>query len=967
MQHEPFDAFLKVDSSGLSRVRRVRITCLQRAKTSVHEFAPVSGNEVNQVRGTTVRFRWGWLAVLAVGLASGAHAQGVGRVRGKVLDPTNGFSLPGATVEVVGTATVARTDLDGVYDLTLPPGTHELKVTFSGYHDRTLKATAEPGTITSLDVGLQLVGVALKESITVTAETEAATSQVAAIIERKKSGAISEGIAREEMDRNADTDTAAAMTRVTGVSVVDGQYIYVRGLGERYSNTTLNGAVLPTTEPDKRVVPLDLFPTGLIEQVKVTKSYVPDKPAEFAGGLLEIEPINFPTRKTFSISISGGFNSQAAFKDVSDYAGGGTDFVGYGRGARALPSNIPDEKLVEVGILGTGFTRVELAQFGRSFANVWEPVPDTGGPNGSMSLMAGNSWGNFGAVGSIAYNYETSFRTERQVFYALGEGDSLRQTNDFDFEYSTRRATLGAVANLSYRFSGNHRLALENFYTNSGKDETRFFEGYQDDKGVELRNYRLFWLQETILSSKLSGEHFFAGLSNSRIDWRFTYGRAERDEPDLRENLYEFDPVQNEFVWTDESQSGFRMFNELTDETLDAAGDWNLFFNSFGQRLASVKLGGQWVYRDRFFFSRRMRFKPENIGGFDLTQSPEELFVEENIGTVFRLEEDTRRTDSYDAQHTILGGFAMADLPLTEKLRFVGGVRVESSEQEVITNDPFDPTLAPIVSSLDNLDVLPGVNLVYSVSPDTNLRLAVSQTVNRPEFRELAPYEFTDIVGGRAVVGNPALERALIQNADLRWEWFPGGGQGDAEVVALSAFYKDFEQPIEKVVEATAAFRTSFANAKGARNFGFELEARRALADWLLAGVNYTYTNSKIELERGAGQIQTSLDRALAGQSPHVVNAMLEFRSTAKNLSGRLLFNWFDDRISEVGALGIPDIYEQGRGSLDAVIQKRLGSYSLKLAADNLLNSEYLYTQGGLDQRSFKVGRKVSLGVSYSN
>jgi hypothetical protein len=890
-----------------------------------------------------------------------------GKVRGKVIDEYNAITLPGAVVEVVGTTTLAYTDIDGVYELSVPPGSHKVKVSFSGYQEKVVEVRAEVGRPTTVDVALQLPTVQLSEQITVEGEaTPAEASQAAAMLERKKAGVISEALARDEMSKNADSDAAAAMTRVTGVSVVDGQYVFVRGLGERYSNTTLNGTVLPTTEPDKRVVPLDLFPTGLIDQVRIIKSYLPDKPAEFAGGLLEIEPINFPTQATFSLSLSTGYNSQATFEDVDSYPGGGRDWLGLDDGTRSLPSVIPDEKLVGRGIFGGGFTDEELITFGRAFSNVWEPVTRSGRPDSSFSILAGNSWDRFGAVASVTYNYKNRFRSERQQIYQLGAGQQgLRPTNDFDFRYSTVRATLGAVANLAYRFSGNHRVAVENFFTNSGRDETRSFEGYQEDKGVPLRNTRLLWLQERVFSSKLSGEHFFPGLSNSRADWRFVYSRAERDEPDLREMLYEYDPVQDAFFWSDESQSALRLFSESTDKVYEGAGDWSLFFRSFGQRLMSLKVGGAWTYRDRFFSSRRLRFKPRSVSGVDLTAPPEELFVPENIGTVFRLEEDTRRTDRYDAEHTILAGYAMADVPFSDRLRLVGGARVEYSDQAVLTRDPFDPTLASIRSALENTDVLPGLNLIYGLGADTNLRLSVSQTVNRPEFRELAPYEFTDIVGGRAVVGNPDLKRALIRNADLRWEWLPQRGSADGEVIAVSAFYKDFQDPIERVVEATAQFRTSYANAKGARNLGFEVEARKALNSALLLGLNYTFVDSQIELERGTGQVQTSLDRPLAGQSGNVLNAMLELRLPG-DLTARALVNWFDDRISDVGALGIPDILEEGRASVDAVITKRLGHYTLRFAGENLTNAENRYTQGGEFQRGFKVGQSVSLGMTYS-
>jgi hypothetical protein len=906
-------------------------------------------------------------AALAL-LVSSAYGQETGRVTGRVLDEYNAVTLPGAPVEVIGTDVLVYTDLDGHFGLKLAPGAYDIKVAFSGYEEKVSRGVSvTAGGTTKLDVVLTMPTVKLTEEITVAAEVGASGTNEAVLLERKKAGTVSDAIAHEEMTRNADSDAASAMTRVTGVAVVGGEYIYVRGLGERYSNTTLNGTVLPTTEPDKRVVPLDLFPTALLQDMKVTKTYLPDRPAEFSGGLLEIQSLNFPEEPVFSISFSGGVNSNTTGKDMEAYPGGGTDWLGFDDGTRALPSDIPGEKLVERGVFGSGFTQQELTSFGRSFANVWEPQGTTGKPDTSFSILGGNNWGKFGAVGSVTYNYKNRFRAERQQFYALGGGDEaiLRPTNDYDFRYSSYLSTVGALANFAYRFSGAHRIALENFYTNSGSDETRLFEGYQEDKGVPLQNSRLYWIQETILSSKLSGQHFFPSLSNSRLDWRATFSQARRDEPDVREVLYQFNPAIDAFELANESQSGFRMFNDLTDEVYDTAADWTVLLSGSG-RSTLVKLGGQYTHRTRDFLSRRLRLKPTRSRVIDLTQSPETLFQEQNIGIDFQLEEDTRTTDKYDATHDIYAGYAMVDLPLTGALRFVGGARIEASDQEVITRDPFDPTVGEVPASLNNANVLPGLNLVYQVHPDMNLRGAWSITVNRPEFRELAPFEFTDIVGGRAVVGNPDLVQAEIMNADLRWEWFPPNGSADGEVVAASVFWKGFTNPIERVVEATATFRTSFANAKGARNVGFELEGRKSFGPYVLVGTNYTFVDSQIELERGAAQIQTNLDRPLAGQSQNVLNGMVELRNRRRDLFGRVLVNYFDDRISDVGVLGAPDILENGRWTLDVVVTKTLGEdWALRLTGENLTDAEILFTQGGLFQRGYKAGRSISLGLSY--
>jgi len=899
-------------------------------------------------------------------LASSLSAQeSPGRITGKVLDETNAMALPGAPVEAVGADQVAHTDLDGRFTLEVPPGTYELKVGFSGYKERVVRGVrVAAGNEVTVDFALS-GSLAFSEELTVSGQAEAPSTQAAQILERRRSGVITDALASDEMKKNADSDAAAAMQRVTGLSIVDGQYLFVRGLGERYSNTTLNGTIMPTTEPDKRVVPLDLFPTGLIESVKVTKSYLPDKPADFAGGLVEIEPINFPTRPTYSFSLTGGWNSQTTFDSHLDYRGSSLDWLGYGKNERALPGTIPNAKVSPAGVFGGGFSPDELKAFGESFANVWNPSRDDVAPDAGMSALAGNSWGRFGAVASVTWNRQSRAAREEQNFYKVGAGNEITVQNAYDFDVATTKANLGGVLNLAYRLSGNHRLALENFYSHNSKDETRTFEGFNNDIRTNIRNARLYWIEEGLFTSKLSGEHFFPGLANSRVDWAASYAKADRDEPDLREVLYEFNDFTDSFVLADESQSGFRMFNVLDDRVYDTKLDWMLFLNQGSSRPILVKFGPALVYRQRDFSSRRFRFIPRDTRGVDLTADPETLFASANLGPVFELNEETRATDTYEAEQTILAGYGMLDLPLTSRLRFVGGARVESSEQTVDTFDPFNPSAAVIRSQLDNTDVLPGLNLIYQLGADMNLRAGYSHTVNRPEFRELAPFEFTDVVGGRAVVGNPDLKRALIRNLDLRWEWFPSGGTADAEVIAVSAFYKDFDDPIERVVEATAQLRTSYQNAAGATNKGVELEVRKRLAERLLLSGNYTWVDSDIELVQTAGQVQTSLNRPLAGQSGNLFNGMLEYRGP-RGVSARVLGNYFDDRIVDVGALGLPDILEEGRFTLDVVLQKRLGAFNMRLSGDNLTDAAIRFSQGGLDQRVYKIGRGASFSFSYA-
>lgn len=900
------------------------------------------------------------VATAAFGAAQATDGE-TGIVAGVVRDGFNGMTLPSAAVTVVSTGRTVFTELDGGFRARAPAGPQEIRVSFGGYTPRVLIVEVAAGETARLEVVLEMER--FTEEIVVTAEAVEAElfTAEAQLVERQKAATITDNLASEEMRENADSNAASAMKRVTGLTVVDNQYVFVRGLGERYSNTTLNGAVLPTTEPDKRVVPLDLFPTGLIESVSVVKSYLPDKPADFSGGLVEIDPLSFPSEPVLSFSMSQGMNSRTSFRDGLGYPGGALDRFGFDDGTRSLPPGIPNERVVRTSrFTSAGFTPDELETLGESFANVWSPETTPVRQNQSFSFVAGNSWDRFGAIVSGTWSESHQNQDEQRTFYAVSAGD-LEVQNDYDFDVTTSKTSTGLVGNLAYRFSGSHRLALENFYTHNSKNEARIFEGYNNDVGEDIRNTRLFWVEETIFSSTLSGEHFLPGLASSQLEWKATLSRAARDEPDLRETLYEFNPAVEDFVLADESQSGFRMFNDLDDEVRELGFDWSAFFTQWSGLPAMFKFGPQLTLRERDFSSRRFRLNPRIAGAVDLTAAPEDIFTPENIGSSYELREETRPTDAYGAEQTVTAAYGMLDLPLGRNLRVIGGVRVERSRQQVDTFDPFSTTSGTITARLEDTDLLPGVNAVYALTDRTNLRASYSHTVNRPEFRELAPFEFTDVVGGRAVVGNPDLQRALIRNLDLRFETFPGVG----EVLAASVFYKDFSNPIERIVQPTAQLRTSYTNALGARNAGVELESRRQFGR-LTGSANYTYVDSQIELESAPGQVQTSLDRPLAGQSAHVFNLSADLDLPEVGGSFRVLYNYFGDRIVDAGSLGMPDIYEEGRGVLDAVFSKRFASWSLRASFDNLLDSEHRFTQGGLAQRTFGLGRSFSLSVSYA-
>jgi outer membrane receptor protein involved in Fe transport len=907
--------------------------------------------------------------------ASGAQARKV-RVTGVVRDDSNNITLPGIPVEVAGGETV-YTDVDGRYVVDLVPGTYEIKVSMDGYETKTLNVDVVAGErVIDANVGLSMTRFA--ETVTVTAPgffMDAVTSSAEAMVaERKSAATITDNMGSQDMKKNADTDAAAAMSRVTGLSVVDNQYVFVRGLGERYSNTTLSGSTLPTTEPDKKVVPLDLFPAGLLDSVQVSKSYSPDRSAEFAGGLVQIQPLKFPNRAVLDFSYGLNLQSNATGKSIPLSALGSRDWLGFDSGVRQLPAGIPDNKIVRSGIFtpSVGYNPDQITGFGRQFADdQWRPTTTDGAPGQNWGIVFGNRFGKVGVVASLTHSYKESFIDEQRAFYRIGDSATdLEAVSDYRIQTGTQKAQLGGIANIAYQFSGNNRLSWENFYSHTGRDEGRFFEGPNTENLFYYYNNRLQFIEEGLISTALAGDHFVRGAGNSRIDWRVNFATANRDEPDLRETLYQapfrtgtLEPnLTTPPVLADESQSGFRMFNTLDDQTIDGALNWSTF-TSTGARPTQYKVGVNYVDRSRDFQSRRFRFIPiiltkDGVPSVSQTRTPEELYTTNNIGTAFRFNEETRPVDAYNGEQTTASVYGMVDVALSARTRINGGARVEHFDQTVTTFDPFGLFVRTIEANLKNTDVFPAINVVQGVASNQNLRLSYSTTVNRPEFRELAAFEFTDVVGSRATRGNPELQRALIQNVDARWEMFPGG----RSVLATSVFFKHFDKPIERVVIAGAQPIATFQNADSARNFGVELEAAYDLGRGFFVNANYTFVDSEITLLPEQQSVQTSLVRPLAGQSKNLFNLTAEY--ALKGFSARVLVNYAGDRISDVGANQAPDIVEEGRETVDMVFTQRLGSrFSFRVSGENLTDSEYLFTQGNARQRTFTFGRTFGVAV----
>lgn len=923
------------------------------------------------------------IMLLSAALALSLSAEEMGVVRGLVVDGETGEPLVGANLIVYDAggrpAFGTTTNLDGGFSLRLPSGRHSIEISYVSYATKTVTGV-EVETNGTFQLSEALSPEAIEvQAITVTARPER-SSEVSMLVIQQKAGVVTDGISSELMSKASSSDAGDALKRVTGITVVGGRYVYVRGLGERYSNTQVNGAQMPSPEPNRRVVPMDIFPAGLLENIQVAKTFSPDQPGDFSGGSVQIRTKDFPDQLTLSLSASTSFHSQTSFKDIQSYTGGSWDFLGVDDGGRDLPGLVrtqaSEQAVRKRGRFSTsGFTSEEIQTFGRSFSNVWSPETRTAPLNQSYSFSVGNALSSenreLGFV--LSLTYDNSYRNGSQEWnsYRLTARDGrefLSPFTSYTVSGTTNNVLWGALFNSSFRFSPLHKISLKTIYNRNTDDEARGYTGFNSDRGTDLRNFRLRFVERGVFTGQLGGEHHLDPLFKSNLNWQVGFAEATRDEPDNREVVYE---MRNQ-RWTffDITQSGSRFYFDLADREWSAKLDWTAPIKSPAGLPAKFKLGGVRRMKDRTFDARRFRF--EQSSGIqrhvDLTADPEFIFAEENIAPGrFELRETTRANDNYSARQDLRAGYMMVDMPVAASWRLVTGIRVESSRQELRSFDPFAVNTEPIVVILDNTDLLPGVNLVRRLSDRSNLRAAYSRTLARPDFRELAPFEFTDFVGGRAVVGDTSLTRTVVDNYDLRWETFPRLG----ELAAVSVFYKKFHDPIEQIIQPTAQLRVSYANAASAKNYGVEFEYRRRL-DALVPDLenfslsaNVTLVKSKVEIDPSSG-VQTSSERALQGQSPFVVNLMLGYDAIEAGTSANLLYNVVGRRISEVGAQRLPDVFEQPRHQVDFTFKQRITPVvRLKLSAKNLLDSTVLYKQQEEVFTRYKRGRYISLGIGY--
>ncbi len=883
---------------------------------------------------------------------------GKGVVWGVVVDAKTKEPVIDAQVSVMGTNKKTIADFDGRFRLELAPGVYELRVFYQLYKaQRVQNVRIVAGKVEKLDVALSTEE--NKQEIVVEIETEPdrATATAQTLI-RKNAAAAGDAISAQEIARTPDRNAADAAKRVVGASVVGNRYVFVRGLGERYTNALINGTPLPSPEPDRQAVPFDMFPTTVLSDLTIIKTFTPDMPGDFTGGSVRVRTRELPEKFTISATINIGFNTESTFRDRLTYRGSSTDWLGIDDGTRALPSSIPNYRVTRLGPKpdGSVITRDDLTRWGQDINAYMSTQRAIAVPNLGGNITVGNTLKRgekheIGYIAALTYGIRNQIRKDEIARTFTTDPNAatpeLKLLNDYRVETGLESVTWGGYGGLTYRYAKDHKISLMGLHTRSSENEGREIAGFNEDAGTTVYDTRLRFTSRALTFGQLTGEHKIRALKDAAVDWSLTLSSASSADPDMRENVYQLAEGGRK-VWDDGTQSGLHFFGSQTETIYGGLLNWTQPLTS-GDKPTKIKFGGLALVRARDFEARRFRFLARNPPGFDYAKSPDELFVPANIGPALELDEWTRTSDSYTAQQDLFAGYAMSDTSPTRWMRIILGARVEASTQTLESFDRFDPTIRS-ESTLATVDLLPSANLVFKTTANSNLRFSATRTVARPQLRELAPFLFTEYFGARDIYGNPNLDRTSIVNVDARFEWFPTL----SEVAAVSLFYKDFTKPIEKIILPAGNRGTdSFENAAGAQNAGVELELRKnlafahpRLANWG-ALANLTLVYSRVNLSESQTGLQTNNERPLAGQSPYVVNLGADYANDTSGTRFRLLYNVFGRRITQVGAYGLADVYEQPRHVLDVTVAQRIGKYlDLKLAAENILFAPVTMTQG---------------------
>jgi hypothetical protein len=900
--------------------------------------------------------------VISFMLALGAvNAVMAGTIEGTVRDQA-GKPLASANVLVVGTKYGATTNLDGKYSISdVTPGIYSIRVIYPNYLQKVVAGVAVAGNeTTTMDIALEAAssgaGDAQRIDDTYVTADAVRSNIISMINQRQRAAVIGDGITSEQIRLSPDGTSGDALKRVTGLSVVDDKFVFVRGVTDRYNSTTLNGATVTgtDTDSDKKSFSFDMIPSSLISSTIVAKTATPDLPGDFSGGLVQVNTLDFPSKFLLAASVETASDEVSSRKGVRFGPGGGSDWKAKDDGSRSLP---PDKQ------------GVELAQ---ALPNNWGAQDGESKMNGSYLLALGNRFGvGGGDLGFIASGtYKNSYKIED-----YHQEPTFGQENAYwDGARYKHKYTWGGLANVGWHPTDNHKLNFENNYSRIAEEKLSQETGISSATLDTAKAQIIEWDQRDIYVGQLRGVHTLGFAKGLEIEWRASYSTSNAEEPDRKYAQYSRDPFGNYLI-----ADNFRTWTQLNEDTRGGQVDLE-----YPWRDGSFKAGYLQVKREREF---EMDTYTTDVSKVSRQNSRMKLLPIEEI-----FDGDNYGPDKFDfVAYSSLSGdytglderrcyYGMVDQPFQiadRGFRIAGGARVEDATMEVTSpKSQEDPTLQ--TSGNDHVDVLPSVNLTMQITSTSNLRAGYFASVNRPEFRELANVAYLDFDKKRMVFGNSELDRALIRNYDIRAEWFPAPN----EVIAASYFYKDLTDAIEENLRPNSGrYVQSWFNSPEGKNFGYEIEMRKSLAfasrslENLVLQANYTHVDSEVKYTDAytapTGEaIYETKTRPLQGQAPYTLNLGVTYTVPGIGLSTSLLYNKFGRRLANVGDTREEDIYEEPRELLDFALTEQFTPWArLKFTVKDILARDAVKTfgsSGAQTYESIKTGTTYALSLSFS-
>ncbi|HEX5024221.1 MAG TPA: TonB-dependent receptor [Agriterribacter sp.] len=913
-----------------------------------------------------VRSCIGFILLLSFSLV---HGQTI-PLSGKITNEKN-ESLAGVSIKIAGATGGTVTDVDGRYRLNLSPNkAYELIVSIVGYTEKNIaEVQVTPGAANELNIALEPASQNLETVVITASRSTARRETVNSIIAfQKNTNTVASVISAESIRRSPDKNTGEVLKRIPGTSIQEGKYLIVRGLSDRYNTAMLDGVQLSSTEPDRKTFSFDIIPSSMVDNIIINKAFVPEYPGEWAGGLVQVNTKEIPSSNFFNVLVGTGINTQTVGKDFYKYAGGKMDWLGIDDGTRALPDHFPTKsEFQELDNAG----KVELA---KQIATNWSVNSVKVPINASVQLNGGFNTKlfkkDFGAIIGFSYNRTSRNLSFENGFYSFND-NVASLLFDYDNNKYSSDVLAGVLANFSIKLDPNNKISFKNILNVNSSNYTTLRTGldYEQDPvlGENIRARELGFRSNTFFNTQLIGEHNLPSL-RSKIKWYGSFNILDGYIPQQRRVQYNQSKEQpnlpyNLLIGESKSQkTGSVFYSTLSDYIYNVGGDITNRFNLFNLS-QTVKGGYLFQVKDRLFDSRP--FSNYLIDGTSplRQESEDHVFDAENFDAAdprkFDFDEIIGKQYRYLANSILNAGYIQFDNQFNSWLRVVWGARYEHFDQLIGSVKQSDERHAHIKQG----DLLPAVNFTFKLNPKTNIRLSGSQTIIRPEFRELTNFAFYDFELGAAVIGSSSLKRTKVTNADLRYELYPRAG----EMFTLGVFYKYFKNPIELYFNqsgvATNTF--NFLNADEATGYGVEFEFRKKL-DFANALRNFTFQTNLSYIFNKVNDPDVKIDRPMQGQSPYVINASLQYDIEKAGITTTVLFNQIGRRILYVGNEQVPEIWENPRPLLDFQIAKKVlkEKGEIRLNVSNILNKRAYFYHDLDNSKNLKLGSSDVLAIS---